>query len=179
MKSIKSTRLYGVARANKPDFILTRANAAEVAQICAWLDGLPLAIEMAAAQVKWLPLPRLLAELSERLTELTGGMRDLSPRQQTLRGAIDWSFQLLSAADRALFTYLAIFVGGFSSEAALDIISNPRYPISSALEQLAPVKIAGLFGCDRDGDHGRLLVLFYAEIYPGRLHAGAAGALLA
>lgn len=153
------------ARANRPDFVLSRANASIVAQICAWLDGLPLAIEMAAAQVKWMAMPRLLAELSNRLTELTGGMRDLSPRQQTLRGAIDWSFQLLNQADRALFTYLAIFVDGFTVDAAMDVISswlltNPssplkplrepsafsqmplqinhlQYPIASALEQLA------------------------------------------
>ncbi|HEY3290437.1 MAG TPA: tetratricopeptide repeat protein [Anaerolineae bacterium] len=153
------------ARAHKPDFVLSRANASNVAQICAWLDGLPLAIEMAAAQVKWMALPRLLSELSNRLTELTGGMRDLSPRQQTLRGAIDWSFQLLNKSDGALFTHLAIFVDGFTVDAAMDVISdwlltNPgsplkplhdgsafsqvplqvshmQYPIASALEQLA------------------------------------------
>ncbi|MCL4507740.1 MAG: tetratricopeptide repeat protein [Chloroflexi bacterium] len=131
------------ARAIKPDFVLSRSNAAQVAQICAWLDGLPLAIEMAAAQVKWLPLPRLLSELSERLTELTGGMRDLSPRQQTLRGAIDWSYQLLSPADRGLFAALAVFTGGFTADAAQAVISNLASPISnlqspsSILESLA------------------------------------------
>ena len=130
------------ARAGKPDFVLSRANATDVAQICAWLDGLPLAIEMAAAHVKWMALPRLLAELSERLTELAGGMRDLSPRQQTLRGAIDWSVKLLSAGDKALFNALSIFVDGFTAETAAEVISawllEQRRPQPGALAGRQP-----------------------------------------
>ena len=112
------------ARAIKPDFQLTQANAEQVALLCAWLDGLPLAIEMAAAQVKWLPLTQLLAQLKTRLTVLTGGLRDLSPRQQTLRGAIDWSYELLSPRERALFRRLSIFSGGCTETAVLTVIGH-------------------------------------------------------
>lgn len=105
------------ARAAKPDFKITAENAADVARICAWLDGLPLAIEMAAAQVKWLPLPRLLEQLSDRLTTLTGGPIDLSPRQQSLTGAIDWSYHLLDASEQRLLEMLGVFSGGSDEEA--------------------------------------------------------------
>jgi non-specific serine/threonine protein kinase len=108
------------ARAVKPDFQLTTENAADVARICAWLDGLPLAIEMAAAQVKWLPLTKLLAQLSDRLATLTGGPLDLSPRQQSLTGAIDWSYHLLDPIEQRLFEVLGVF-SGCDEEAILDL----------------------------------------------------------
>jgi predicted ATPase/transcriptional regulator with XRE-family HTH domain len=123
-------------KATKPDFALTPTNAADVAQICAWLDGLPLAIEMAAGQVKWLSMHRLLLELSHRLAALNGGLRDLSPRQQTLRGAIDWSYNLLSPAERVLFTRISIFSGGFTIEAAQAVMGNTP-SVVSGLELLA------------------------------------------
>ncbi len=112
------------ARAIKPDFQLTQANVEQVALLCAWLDGLPLAIEMAAAQVKWLPLTQLLAHLKTRLAALTGGLRDLSPRQQTLRGAIDWSYDLLSPRERALFRRLSVFSGGCTETAVQTVIGH-------------------------------------------------------
>ncbi|MEP7359350.1 MAG: helix-turn-helix domain-containing protein, partial [Anaerolineales bacterium] len=106
------------ARAVQPGFKLTIHNAPDVARICAWLDGLPLAIEMAAAQVKWLPTEQLFQQLSRRLETLTGGPRDLSPRQQSLAGAIDWSYHLLSPAEQHLFNHLGVFVGGCDAAAA-------------------------------------------------------------
>lgn len=106
------------ARAVKPDFQLGPGNAADVAQICAGLDGLPLAIEMAAAQVKWLPIHKLNEQLSNRLAALADGPHHLNPRQQTLRGAIDWSYDLLDNAEQQCFRRLAVFVGGFTAEAA-------------------------------------------------------------
>ena len=102
----------------KPDFAVTNSNAAAVAEICARLDGLPLAIELAAARIKLLTPQAMLAKLGHRLTLLTGGARDLPARQQTLRGAIDWSYDLLTADERQLFTRLSVFVGGFSIAAA-------------------------------------------------------------
>jgi predicted ATPase len=123
------------ARAVRPDFQLTAENAGDVARICAWLDGLPLAIEMAAAQVKWLPLPKLLEQLSDRLTTLTGGPIDLSPRQQSLSGAIDWSFKLLNQEEQQLFSLLGVFVGGCDEEAVTALgtqLADVRYPVSVA-----------------------------------------------
>jgi predicted ATPase/transcriptional regulator with XRE-family HTH domain len=105
------------ARAAKPDFKLTPENAADVVRICAWLDGLPLAIEMAAAQVKWQPVDRLLGQLNDRLAVLTDGPRDLSPRQQSLEGAIDWSYNLLNEGERRLFRLLGAFEGGCDAQA--------------------------------------------------------------
>jgi predicted ATPase/DNA-binding CsgD family transcriptional regulator len=106
------------ARAAKPDFGVTSANAPAVAEICARLDGLPLAIELAAAQVRLLPPQALLARLGSRLKLLVGGARDLPARQQTLRGTIDWSYGLLDPGEQMLFARLAVFVGACSLEAA-------------------------------------------------------------
>jgi predicted ATPase/serine/threonine protein kinase len=104
------------AVAAKPDFELNRENASTVAEICARLDGLPLAIELAAARVKVLSPSSLLARLASRLQLLTGGARDLPQRQQTLRAAMDWSYDLLNAAEQKLFRRLSAFVGGYNLE---------------------------------------------------------------
>jgi predicted ATPase len=100
------------ARAVKHDFALTKENAPAVAAICARLDGLPLAIELAAARIKLLSAPAMLGRLESSLNLLTGGARDLPTRQQTLRGTVDWSFQLLDSAEQTLFCRLSVFVGG-------------------------------------------------------------------
>ncbi len=102
----------------KPDFEVTDDNAAAVAEICYRLDGLPLAIELAAARIKLFPPQTLLQRLTRRLKVLTGGSRDLPARQQTLRDAITWSYDLLSASERILFHRLAVFIGGFTLDAA-------------------------------------------------------------
>jgi predicted ATPase len=106
------------ARAVKPDYTLTEQNAARVAEICVRLDGLPLAIELAAARRKVLNTEALLARLTNRFEILTGGARDLAARQQTLRGAIDWSYDLLPPEEQQLLARLAVFVGGWTVEAA-------------------------------------------------------------
>jgi len=106
------------AQAVQPNFALTTANARTIAEICARLDGLPLAIELAAARIKLLPPLALLRRLSRRLVVLTGGARDLPIRQQTLRNTIQWSYDLLSQSEQRLFRWLAIFVGGCTLEAA-------------------------------------------------------------
>ncbi|HET9224081.1 MAG TPA: tetratricopeptide repeat protein, partial [Roseiflexaceae bacterium] len=106
------------AQAARHDFQLTDDNAPAVAEICRRLDGLPLAIELAAARSKLFHPSALLARLDQRLALLTGGARDLPQRHQTLRGTIAWSYNLLGAADQRLFRCLAVFVGGCTLAAA-------------------------------------------------------------
>jgi len=126
LKSIPSleilSRLPAVAlfveRANavKREFALTAENAPAVASICARLDGLPLAIELAAARIKLLSPSAMLARLESRLNLLTGGARDLPTRQQTLRSTVDWSYGLLNAAEQTLFRRVSVFTGGCTLE---------------------------------------------------------------
>jgi predicted ATPase/class 3 adenylate cyclase len=105
----------------RPDFSLTHDNAHPVAEICARLDGIPLAIELAAARIRTLEPLALLKRLDRRLKLLTGGARDLPGRQQTLRATIAWSHDLLTADERAVFRRLSVFAGSGSIEAAEDV----------------------------------------------------------
>jgi predicted ATPase len=114
-----SVRLFvDRARAAAPGFALTSQNAPAVAEICRRLDGLPLAIELAAARIRLLPPRALLAHLDEGMSVLTGGPRDLPERQRTLKNTLDWSFGLLSADEQKLFARLGVFAGSFGLPAA-------------------------------------------------------------
>jgi predicted ATPase/DNA-binding CsgD family transcriptional regulator len=113
------------AQAVVPGFTVANENATAIADICRRLDGLPLAIELAAARIKVLPPRAILARLERRLALLTGGSRDLPARQQTMRGAVAWSYDLLSPEEQTLVRRLAVFVGGFSLEAATVIATSP------------------------------------------------------
>ncbi len=104
------------AQATRPDFQLTTANARSIAEICVRLDGLPLAIELAAARIKLFPPQALLKRLEHRLQVLTSGAQDVPVRQQTLRNTIQWSYDLLSTEEQRLFRRLSVFVGGCTLE---------------------------------------------------------------
>jgi predicted ATPase/DNA-binding CsgD family transcriptional regulator len=119
LAQVAAVRLF-VERAHaiQPAFGLTQANVRTIAEICVRLDGLPLAIELAAARSKLLPPQALLHRLSHRLDLLTGGARDLPMRQQTLRNTLQWSYDLLTEQEQRLFRWLSIFVGGCTLEAA-------------------------------------------------------------
>ncbi len=106
------------ARAALPGFAITPRSAAAVAQVCRRLDGIPLALELAAARVRVLTVKQLIDRLDQRFRLLTGGSRTALPRQQTLRAALDWSYDLLSEPERRLFHRLSVFAGGWTLEAA-------------------------------------------------------------
>ncbi len=114
------------AVAVKPDFELNRENASSVTEICLRLDGLPLAIELAAARVKVLSPSSMRTRLTSRLQLLTGGARDMPQRQRTLRAAIDWSYDLLSAGEQKLFRRLSVFIGGCTLEGAEAVCDTKR-----------------------------------------------------
>lgn len=123
------------AQAVKPDFKMTDDLAPAVAEICYRLDGLPLAIELAAARIKLLSPSAMLARLEHRLKFLTGGGRDLPARQQTLRNAIAWSYDLLDESEKKLFRQLSICVGGCDVE-AVEAITKDDLPSDSVLDRL-------------------------------------------
>ena len=138
------------AQAIKPDFQLTRESLPAVTEIVRRVDGLPLAIELAAARTKALPPAALLSRLEQRLPLLSGGARDLPLRQQTMRDAIAWSYGLLSPTEQQLFRHLAVFAGGFTLEAAEALGSAGAAPslavldaISALIEQSVVQRVTG------------------------------------
>jgi predicted ATPase len=166
------------ARTVDPQFALTKANAAAVANICLRLDGLPLAIELAATRINLFTPQELLTRLDQRLALLTAGARDLPPRHQTLRRAIDWSYALLDEAERTLFRQLAVFVGGWTLAAAAAVLSfefrAPSRRLSSnadnselktqnseldILEALAALVDQSLVWREQDGDGGSRFIM--------------------
>jgi predicted ATPase/serine/threonine protein kinase len=125
------------ASAVKSDFRLTPENANAIAELCVRLDGLPLAIELAAARVKVLPPQAMLARSDGRLNLLSGGPRDLPERQQTMRAALSWGYNLLDAPEQALFAALSVFRGGFSLEQAERLTQAETLTNADALDGIA------------------------------------------
>lgn len=134
------------AQAVKPGFMLTDAKVPLVAEICQRLDGLPLAIELAAARIKLFSPAALLQRLERRLPLLIGGARDLPARQQTIRNTCDWSYRLLDAPEQTLFRHLAVFVGGFTLEAAEVVCDD----VDSGVDSLAILVDQSLLSAGED-----------------------------
>jgi non-specific serine/threonine protein kinase len=125
------------ARSVVPDYAVTPRNAADLARICERLDGIPLALELAAARVNLLTTEQLAARLDDVFVLLTSGSRIALPRHQTLRATIDWSYNLLGEAERLLLQRMSVFAGGCTLEAAEDVCSGEGIPPGQVLEQLA------------------------------------------
>lgn len=140
------------ARAVRPDFTLTPENVRAVVQICTRLDGLPLAIELAAARSRLLAPQSMLERLERRLTLLVGGARDLPVRQQTLRAAIGWSYDQLSPQEQALYRRLGIFSGGCSLEGATMVAGEAGEPAETMLDRLGTLLNKSLLYRDERGD---------------------------
>ncbi len=124
------------AIAARPSFALDKSNAPAVAQVCYRLDGIPLAIELAAARVKSLSVEQIATRLNDRFQLLTGGSRNALPRQQTLRAMVDWSFELLSDKERGLLQRLAVFSGGWMLEAAEAICTGDEVAVNEVVDLL-------------------------------------------
>jgi predicted ATPase/DNA-binding CsgD family transcriptional regulator len=156
-----SVRLFVLrTQAIQPDFHVTSANARAIAEICVRLDGLPLAIELAAARSKLLPPQALLKRLSHRMLVLTGGAQDLPTRQQTLRNTLQWSYDLLTAEEQRLFRWLSIFVGSCTLQAAEAVCQAGGENALSVLEGVASLLDKSLIQqTEQEGEEPRLVML--------------------
>ncbi len=134
----EATELFAArAAAALPSFEVTPENAPLIAKVCRRLDGIPLAIELAAARVRALPLEKMIGRLDDRFRLLTGGSRTALPRQQTLRALIDWSHELLSPAERVVLRRTSAFEGGFTLEAAEGVCSGDDVPPEEIFDLLS------------------------------------------
>jgi predicted ATPase/class 3 adenylate cyclase len=147
------------AAAAKPDFQITAANAPAVAEICRRLDGMPLAIELAAARLRSFTPQQIADYLDQRFRILTGGARTALPRQQTLAAAIDWSFRLLDERERLLFERLSMFQGGFDLEAAQQVCSGDGLDEFDVFELVPTLVDKSLVNADVGGDAARYRLL--------------------
>jgi predicted ATPase/class 3 adenylate cyclase len=153
------------AKAANAMFALTDDNAPTIAEICRRLDGIPLAIELAAARAKVLGVKQLRDRLNERFRILTGGRRDVLPRQQTLRALIDWSHDLLEKRERVLFRRLAIFVDGFALEGAVAVGSGEELDELDVFDVLASLVDKSLMLAEPNGDALRYRLLESTRAY--------------
>ncbi len=145
------------ARAVRPDFTVTDSNAKQVAQLCGHLDGLPLAIELAAARVDLLSPRGVLARLDQRLDLLATDRADTPQRHRSLRAAVDWSYHLLDAESRRAFAELAVFSGGFTVDTAEAVLSHPRRLIVDTVKTLVNASLVRPAGAP--GDEPRFTML--------------------
>lgn len=156
----EAVRLF-VARAEEASrtFALTEANRADVLRICRRLDGLPLALELAAARVAVLTPAQIATRLDDRFALLVSGTRGVSPRQRTLRGAVDWSYDLLAEDERRLLERLSAFAGGFTLEAVEAVCADEVLPAGRLLDLLAALATKSLVALQEDGGAARYHLL--------------------
>lgn len=147
------------ARQSKPDFAVDGTNLGAVVQVCRRLDGIPLALELAAVRVKVLSCEQIAERLDDRFRLLTSGARDALPRHQTLRAAVDWSYDLLDESERRLFLRLSVFQGGFAIEAAEAVCSSAQCERADVLEQLARLVDKSLILVDERAGRARYRLL--------------------
>jgi predicted ATPase/class 3 adenylate cyclase len=147
------------AVAATPGFTVTGQNALAVAQVCHRLDGIPLAIELAAARVKVITVEQIAVRLDDRFRLLTGGSRMVLPRQQTLRAAVDWSYDLLSEIERGLLRRLSVFAGGWTLEAAEGICTGQGVEASNVLDLLTHLVDKSLVVVERPEGEARYHML--------------------
>lgn len=162
------------AAASDTNFRLTDESAPIVAEICRRLDGIALAIELAAARVKMLALRQLAQKLDERFHVLTGGSRTALPRQQTLRALIDWSFDLLDDSERAVFRRLSVFAGSWSMQAATEICRDDRIDEWQVFELVSLLVAKSLVAAEPRGEDRRYRILQSIRDY-GRERLAEAG----
>ena len=173
----EAVQLFNVrARAVLPDFEVTDRNAQAVAHLCQRLDGIPLAIELAASRVNALPVEEMATRLDDRFRLLTGGRRTALPRHQTLRAAMDWSYDLLSEAERAMLRRLSVFAGGWTIEAAEAVCSGQGVGAADALDLLTRLVNKSLVVAEEHSGKGRYRFLETVRQYNGDrlLEAGEA-----
>jgi len=151
--------LQARARASRADFALTTGNAPAVMQICQRLDGLPLAIELAAARLATLSVNDVAARLDDCFGLLTGGNRTALPRQQTLRATMEWSYSLLSAEEQRLLRRLSIFSGGYAGEAAATVCGEEEAPGGAVLDLMGGLVVKSLVGLEESNGAGRYRLL--------------------
>jgi DNA-binding CsgD family transcriptional regulator/tetratricopeptide (TPR) repeat protein len=141
-------------------FVIDEGNAAEVAALCSRLDGIPLALELAAVRLRSLSLTELVERLDDRFQLLTSGSRTALPRQQTLRALIDWSFDLCTESERALWARLSVFAGEFGLEAVQDVCAGDAVvPDTRVLDLLASLVDKSVLTCDQRGPQARYRML--------------------
>jgi len=147
------------AVASRPDFHLTEENAAAVAEICIRLDGMPLALELAAVRIRSFSPQQIAEHLDRRFRLLTGGSRTALPRQQTLAAAIDWSYQLLTPPERSLFERLSVFQGGFTLEAAERVCADDTIDSLDVMDLIPSLVDKSLVAADTSSTEARYALM--------------------
>jgi predicted ATPase/DNA-binding SARP family transcriptional activator len=160
------------ASAVSSGFVLTEQNAADVVRICSRLDGIPLAIELAAVRLSAMSLPQIASHLDDAFRLLTTGSRTALPRQQTLRALMDWSYTLLSEPERTMLRQLSVFAGGFTLEAAEQVCgiswdAGSASNLPSTLDLLTQLVNKSLVQCEPAGDGVRYHLLHTVRLYAG------------